>query len=71
MNHPSPFRIRLVKVFIAICTAISGRRSISQDFLKEQGGIVQWLEQWNHNPYVVGSNPPSVRWLLTIRGFLR
>ena len=24
------------------------------------GGIVQWSEQWNHNPYVVGSNPTFV-----------
>ena len=36
MNHPNPFRIRSVKVFIAICTAISGRRSISQEFSRKQ-----------------------------------
>ena len=28
--------------------------------LTQQGGIVQWLEQWNHNPYVVGSTPAPV-----------
>ena len=27
---------------------------------KGEGGIVQWLEQWNHTPHVVGSNPSSV-----------
>ena len=25
-----------------------------------KGGIVQWLEQWNHTPHVVGSTPSSV-----------
>jgi hypothetical protein len=25
-----------------------------------KGGIVQWLEQWNHTPHAVGSNPSSV-----------
>ena len=24
-----------------------------------EGGIVQWLEHWNHNPNAVGSNPSS------------
>ena len=32
MNHPNPFRIRFVKVFVAICTTIRGRRSLSQEF---------------------------------------
>ena len=43
----------------------------------QQGGIVQWLEQWNHNPYVVGSTPTPVymvapltlREALSARGF--
>ena len=24
---------------------------------KLYGGVAQWLEQWNHNPRVGGSNP--------------
>jgi len=26
--------------------------------MQKKGEIVQWLEHWNHNPNVEGSNPP-------------
>lgn len=50
MNYPNPFRIRFVKVFVAICTTFSGRRSLSQECFFYFGGIVQLVEQWDHNP---------------------
>ena len=43
---PEPFKLRFVTPFITICTRKSGRRGKSQDF----DGIVQLVEQWNHNP---------------------
>ena len=43
---PESFQLRQVTPFATICTRDSGRRGPSQD----NGGIVQLVEQWNHNP---------------------
>ena len=43
---PESFKLRFVTPFVTICTRDSGRHGKSQDL----GGIVQLVEQWNHNP---------------------
>ena len=46
VKTPELFKIRFVTPFITICTKKFGRRGKSQDV----GGIVQLVEQWDHNP---------------------